>query len=92
MFFIDKNKTLIYFLEDTGYSDAQLMIINYSKPVDGNNSDLVTLDGINQSANISDGTIQDFIVNSTSTDASIVFTAPTIPIGTTIKTVTLFGV
>ena len=45
--FIDKNKTLIYFLEDTGYSDAQLMIINYSKPVDGNNSDLVTLDGIN---------------------------------------------
>ena len=53
---------------------------------------IVTLDGINQSANLSDGTIQDFIVNATSTDASIVFTAPTIPIGTTIKTVTLFGV
>ena len=52
---------------------------------------IVTLDGINQSANLSDGTIQDFIVNATSTDASIVFTAPTIPIGTTIKTVTLFG-
>ena len=45
--FVDENKTLIYFLEDTGYSDAQLMIINYSKPVDGNNSNLVTLDGIN---------------------------------------------
>ena len=52
---------------------------------------IVTLDGINQSANLSDGTIQDFIVNATSTDASIIFTAPTIPIGTTIKTVTLFG-
>ncbi len=45
--FVDENKTLIYFLEDTGYSDAQFMIINYSKPVDGNNSNLVTLDGIN---------------------------------------------
>ena len=53
---------------------------------------IVTLDGINQSANLSDGTIQDFIVNATSTDASIVFTAPTIPIGTIVKTVTLFGV
>ena len=45
--FVDENTTQIYFLEDTGYSDAQFMIINYSKPVDGNNSKLVTLDGIN---------------------------------------------
>ena len=45
--FVDENTTQIYFLEDTGYSDAQLMIINYSKPIDGNNSRLVVLDGIN---------------------------------------------
>ena len=45
--FVREDTTQIHFLEDTGYSDAQLMIINYSKPVDGNNSRLVTLDGIN---------------------------------------------
>jgi len=44
--FVNEETTQILFLEDTRYSDAQLMIINYSKPIDGNNSKLITLDGI----------------------------------------------
>ena len=50
--FLNTRDNLIYFLEDTGYSDAQLMIINYTKPISGNNSEIVTLDGINYVSDI----------------------------------------
>ena len=43
---------IIYFLEDTGYSDAQLMIINYTLPINENNSYIKTLDGINYVSDI----------------------------------------
>ena len=45
--FVNKRDKLIYFLEDTGYADAQLLIINYSIPIDENNSHIQTLNGIN---------------------------------------------
>ena len=50
--FINEKETLIYFLEDTGYSDSQLMIINYSIPITDNNSKLIALDGINYVSDI----------------------------------------
>lgn len=50
--FVNKKDTLIYFLEDSGYSDSQLLIINYSKPVNENNSYIQILDGINYVSNI----------------------------------------
>ena len=50
--FVDKEEKIIYFLEDTGYSDAQLMIINYTLPINENNSYIKTLDGINYVSDI----------------------------------------
>ena len=45
--FIDRHSTQLYFIEDTLYSDSKIMIVNYSKPLNGNNSRIITLDGIN---------------------------------------------
>ncbi len=50
--FINKNKTTIYFVEDTLYSNAKVLIINYSKPVNDNTTSIVTLDGINYISDI----------------------------------------
>ena len=50
--FVNEQDTLIYFLEDTGYSDSQIMIVNYSIPVDRNNSDIKMLEGINYVSDI----------------------------------------
>ena len=51
--FINEKQTLIYFVEDTGYSNAQVMIFNYTNPViNDNNTVIKTLDGINYISDI----------------------------------------
>jgi hypothetical protein len=50
--FVNEKENLLYFLEDTGSSDSQIMIINYSLPMSNNNSDIIKLDGINYVSHI----------------------------------------
>tara|TARA_B100001093_G_scaffold508464_2_gene570721 strand:+ start:2185 stop:6999 length:4815 start_codon:yes stop_codon:yes gene_type:complete len=50
--FIIKEKQEIYFIEDTGYSDAKILIINYSKPLNDNTTQIKILDGINYISDI----------------------------------------
>jgi hypothetical protein len=50
--FVNRKDKLIYFLEDTGNSDSQIMIINYTLPMSSNNSDIIKLDGINYVSHI----------------------------------------
>ena len=44
--FINKDNGLLYFLEDTGYRNAQLIEINVTKPIGDNNSKIIELDGM----------------------------------------------
>ena len=44
--FINKDRGLLYFLEDTGYRNAKLMEINLTKPIGENNSKIIELDGM----------------------------------------------
>ena len=43
---------IIYFVEDTGYNDAQLLIINMSLPLNDNTTQMLTLDGLNYISDI----------------------------------------
>ena len=50
--FIIKEKQEIYFVEDSGYNDAKILIINYSKPLNENTTTVKTLDGLNYISDI----------------------------------------
>ena len=50
--FINKERQEIYFIEDSGYNDAKVLIINYSKPLNENTTTLKTLDGLSYISDI----------------------------------------
>ena len=47
-----EEKQELYFIEDTGYSDAQILIINQSEPLNDNTTKIKVLDGINYISDI----------------------------------------
>ena len=50
--FIIKDRKQIYFVEDSGYNDAKVLIINYSLPLNENTTTIKTLDGLNYISDI----------------------------------------
>ena len=50
--FMIEEKQELYFIEDTGYSDAQILIINQSEPLNDNTTKIKVLDGINYISDI----------------------------------------
>ena len=50
--FIIKDLKQIYFIEDSGYNDAKVLIVNYSKPLNDNTTSIKTLDGLNYISDI----------------------------------------
>jgi len=50
--FINKQRSEIYFIEDTGYNDAKVLIINYSNPINDNTTKIKILDGLNYISDI----------------------------------------
>uniref|UniRef100_A0A6C0M185 Tyrosine-protein kinase ephrin type A/B receptor-like domain-containing protein n=1 Tax=viral metagenome TaxID=1070528 RepID=A0A6C0M185_9ZZZZ len=50
--FIIEELQKIYFIEDTGYNDAKVLIINYTQPLNDNTTSIKTLDGLNYISDI----------------------------------------
>ena len=50
--FIIKDRKQIYFVEDTGYNDAKILIVNYTEPLNDNTTSIKTLDGLNYISDI----------------------------------------
>lgn len=56
--FVIREEQMIYFVEDTGYKDATLLKINYTLPLNNNNTALQILDGITSITSINRDTFR----------------------------------